>query len=59
MAIQDAVSLDDQLTYDEWNEDYNSPLGYWIEDAPETSRVISISVFIHEIDDEDFEEYKW
>ncbi len=59
MTMQDAVSLDDQLTYDEWNEEYGSPLGYWVEDDPETSRIISISIFIREIDDDDFEEYKW
>ena len=44
----------------EWNEDYESPSGYWVEDDPETERIVSISVFIKEVlDEENFDYCKW
>lgn len=57
MGIEEALSIDPGLSFDEWNEDYESPLGYWVEDSTENGRIISISIFIKEILDEDSFDY--
>ena len=57
MAMTEAQCLDPALVYDDWNEDYESPLGYWLEDDPDTEEVSSISIFIREILDEDNFDY--
>ena len=60
MDIEMAKKLDPQLIFDEWNEDYESPDGYWLEDDAESGRVISISIFIKELLDEDtFDRCNW
>ncbi len=58
--IEDAKTIDPTLKYDDWNEDWSSDCGYWLEDSPESNKVISITIFIKELLDDDlFEEYKW
>ena len=57
MAIDEAQNIDPELTYDDWNEDYESPLGYWLEDDIDTGEVSSISIFIPELLDEDNFDY--
>jgi len=58
--IKTALEIDDTLQFDDWNEDWSSAEGYWIEDDIETNKIISITVFIKEVLDDDlFEEYKW
>lgn len=59
MTLEEAFTKDADLSFDKWNEDYESPSGYWVEDDPETHLIISISIFIKEIEDDDFEEHKW
>lgn len=60
MAIETAKTLDPSLAYDDWNEDYQSQNGYWLEDDPESGTVMSISIFIREIlDEETFDQCKW
>lgn len=60
MTIEAAKALDPSLAYDDWNEDYQSQSGYWLEDNPENGKVMSISIFIREIlDEETFDRCKW
>lgn len=58
--IDDAISIDGTLQYDDWEEEYISELGYWLEDEVGTGKIISISIFIKAIeDDEYFYSYEW
>ena len=57
MSIDDAKKLDPTLSYSEWNEDYESELGYWLEDDVETKTVMSISIFIKEVLEENTFDY--
>ena len=60
MNIIDAESLDPTLQYDDWEEVYASEQGYWLEDDVESGEVISITIFIKELlDDDVFFKYEW
>ncbi|GFZ27382.1 hypothetical protein [Lactobacillus corticis] len=60
MSMEKAKILDSSLEYDDWNEDWNSKAGYWIEDDINDNTVMSISIFIKEVLDEDeFDKYEW
>ena len=44
----------------DFQEEYVSDYGYWPEDDPETHSIISISVFIREVENDDiFYSYEW
>lgn len=58
--IEDAKKIDPSLKYDDWNEDWSSDDGYWLEESLDNSSIISITIFIKELLDEDlFEKYEW
>ncbi len=60
MKINDAESIDPNLRYDDWNEDYESDVGYWLEDDVESGEITSISIFIKELlDEEQFDFCNW
>ena len=60
MPIAEAQSIDKSLEFDEWNEDWSSKEGYWIEDGIDDGLISSITIFIKELLDEDsFEKYEW
>lgn len=60
MNLDEALEIDYNLEYDDWEEDYQSPQGYWLEDNLDDEKVMSISLFIKEaLNEELFEEYKW
>ncbi len=60
MPFEKAKQIDSKLSYDDWNEDWTSPQGYWLEDSIDTGNVASITVFIKEVlDDDVFDEYEW
>ncbi len=60
MKIIDAESIDPNLRYDDWNEDYESDAGYWLEDDVENGEITSISIFIKELlDEEQFDFCNW
>ena len=60
MSIKDALTIDPNLEFDEWEEEYISKSGYWLEDDPETNNIISITIFIKELEDDDkFFSYEW
>ncbi len=57
ISIEEANSMDSSLSFDDWNEVYQSDNGYWIEDTVDTNTVMSISIFIKELLDEDNFDY--
>ncbi len=58
--IEDALQIDKTLHFDNWNEDWCSDNGYWLEDDINTKSVISITIFIRELLDDDlFDKYQW
>ena len=60
MTIKDAETIDPTIQYDDWEEVYSSDLGYWLEDDVETGEIISITIFIKELEDDDvFFRYDW
>lgn len=60
MPLVEAQTIDPELSFDDWNEIYLSPTGYWLEDNLKTKEVMSISVFIKEIDDDTlFDSCSW
>lgn len=60
MNINDAQKIDSTLVFDDWNEDYESQNGYWIEDDVETKKIMSISIFIKEmLDENSFDFCNW
>lgn len=60
MPMEEAKRIDQSLFYDDWNEDWNSELGYWLEDELDNNTVLSITIFIKEVlDDTIFEQYEW
>lgn len=59
-SIEEAKSLDVSLSFDDWNEIYQSDNGYWIEDQVDAKTVFSISIFIKELlDDDGFDYCNW
>lgn len=60
MNINDAEAIDPTIQYDDWEEVYTSDQGYWLEDDVETGEIISITIFIKELEDDDlFYKYEW
>lgn len=60
MSMEEAKMKDNSLKYDDWNEDYSSQDGYWLEDNVDTNDVLSISIFIKEVlDEENFDYCNW
>ena len=55
-----AQEIDPSLVYEDFDEYYSSSLGYWIEDDVGSQKVISITIFIEALLDEDeFFNYNW
>ena len=60
MKMDEAERIDETLEYDDWNEGWDSKLGYWLVDSVETKEVEVLCVFIKELLDEDlFDTYAW
>ncbi len=59
MSMEQAFSVDKTLSYNDWDEIYESEKGYWLEENPLDKTVFSITVFIKEIDDGAFDEALW
>ena len=58
--MDDALKIDHSLKFDDWNEDYESESGYWLEDNIDDNTVLSIAIFIKEVlHDETFFKYNW
>lgn len=60
MDFATAKKIDPGLKQDEdWDELFESPDGYWIEYSNGNLKIICITIFIKEIDDIDFDNYRW
>ena len=59
MNIEEALKLDDELVFDEFEEVYESAKGVYLETDPLTNQIKWISVFIKEINSESFENGAW
>ena len=60
MNMDEANRIDNTLQYNDDDEDFISEMGYWIEDDLNTNKVISITVYVKEADDNDsFFKYEW
>lgn len=56
--IEDAKEVAPSFKYDDWNEDWSSDSVYRLEGSLDSNKVISITIFIKKIvDDNLFEEY--
>ena len=60
MPLDEALKIDPSLKFDDWNEEFESSEGYWIEDNLDDNTVMSITIFIKEVlDDDIFFRYEW
>ena len=60
MPMEKVLEIDPTLEFDDWEEDYQSKNGYWIENNLDDKTVLTISIFIPEIlDDDVFDSYEW
>lgn len=59
MHIDDALKLEPSFVYDDFEEVYCSPKGIYIETDPVENTVLWISVYIKELDNDDFEKGDW
>lgn len=60
-TIQNAEKVDSELEYDDWNEVFTSPKGYWLYDTVESgNKIYMMTINILEcMDDEVFYSYEW
>ena len=61
MSMNQLEDMDPSLTYNDDDEDFISELGYWIEDEIESGTVVTISIFLPEVESsgDEFWTYKW
>lgn len=59
MHIDDVLEIEPSFVYDEFEEVYCSNKGIYIETDPTTDTVLWISVYVKEVDNEDFETGSW
>lgn len=60
-TIKDAEKIDSKLEYDDWNENFTSPLGYWLFDTVESgNQIYMITINMLEcMNDDVFYKYEW
>ncbi|MBR1728109.1 MAG: hypothetical protein IJ728_01080 [Selenomonadaceae bacterium] len=54
MTIEEAKKIDKKLTYNDWEEDYESTEGYWLNYHRKTHQITIISIFIPALERDDF-----
>lgn len=59
MHIDEVLRIEPSFVYDDFEEVYCSPKGIFIETDPVKHTVLWISVYIKELDNEDFERGNW
>lgn len=60
MKMSDVMKIDSNIKYDDWEEDWQSSDGYWLEDDPSNDTVLTITIYIRELlNEEMFEQYNW
>lgn len=60
-SIQNAEKVDPDLQYDDWNENFVSPKGYWLFDTVESgNKIYRMTINLLEcMDDDIFYSYEW
>lgn len=59
-SINEALKIDDSIYYNEDAECYESLNGYWLKENTMTNTIVSITIFINEVlDDNVFYSYEW
>ncbi len=59
MKLSEMQRMDPSLEYNDDDEDFISKNGYWVTDSIDTGNVESITVFLPEVEREDFFKYEW
>ena len=59
MTVEELLEAEPSFVYDDFEEVWISDKGIFIEMDPETNKVMWISVYIPELDTEDFEKGNW
>ncbi len=59
MNTEEALKLDPNLKYNEWDEIYESKNDYYLEDSLLTGKIVSLNICIKEIDDDNFDLCNW
>lgn len=59
MTIEEAEKIDKKILYNDWEEDYESPEGYWLICHRRTHEIDIITIFIPALESDDFFEYNW
>ena len=59
IPFSQAMQIDETLEYNDDDEDYISQHGYWLEDDLENGNVSSITVFLPDVNEDDFFTYEW
>ncbi len=59
MKMSEAEQLDPTIEYNDEDEDFISKEGYWINDEIESGLICAITIFLPELDSEDFFKYEW
>lgn len=59
IGMTEMKTIDQALEFNDEDEDFVSPEGYWIEEDLSRETVCSITVFLPEVNDDDFFSYEW
>lgn len=59
MTTEELLNADYGFVYDDFEEVFESEKGVFLETNPETNKITFISIYIKELDDEDFEDGNW
>ncbi len=59
MKMSELKGIDSSLEYNDEDEDFVSKKGYWITDSVDTENIESITIFLPDVEREDFFEYEW
>lgn len=58
-TLSEAQNLDSTIQYNDEDEDFISDNGYWFETDPDSNQITSITIFLPEVNDDNFFEYSW
>lgn len=59
MKVSEIKDIDSSLEYNDEDEDFVSSKGYWITDSVDTGNVESITIFLPDVERDDFFKYDW
>ena len=59
MSMKELEDIDDTLKYDDDDEMFVSENGYWIIDDIDSGKVKTITIFLEDVNSDDFFDYEW